>query len=65
MSEPLVVSISHRLGREEAVRRLKSGLTSTSYTDSPRSGTFYYYVVAIGPSGQTSAPSNVVSATFK
>ena len=28
MSEPLVVSISHRLGREEAVRRLKSGLTS-------------------------------------
>jgi hypothetical protein len=26
MSEPLVVSIPHRLGREEAVRRLKSGL---------------------------------------
>jgi Putative polyhydroxyalkanoic acid system protein (PHA_gran_rgn) len=26
MSEPLVVSIPHRLGREEAVRRLKAGL---------------------------------------
>ena len=26
MSEPLVVSIPHRLGREEAVRRLKKGL---------------------------------------
>jgi hypothetical protein len=26
MSEPLVVSIPHRLGKEEAVRRLKSGL---------------------------------------
>ncbi len=27
MSAPLVVSIPHRLGREEAMRRLKSGLT--------------------------------------
>jgi hypothetical protein len=27
MSTPLVVSISHRLGREEACRRLKTGLT--------------------------------------
>jgi len=27
MSPPLVVSIPHRLGREEAVRRLKAGLT--------------------------------------
>ena len=27
MSAPLVVSIPHRLGREEATRRLKSGLT--------------------------------------
>ena len=27
MSEPLVVSIPHRLGREEAVRRIKAGLT--------------------------------------
>jgi hypothetical protein len=27
MSAPLVVSIPHRLGRDEAVRRLKSGLT--------------------------------------
>lgn len=26
MSKPLVVSIPHRLGREEATRRLKSGL---------------------------------------
>jgi len=28
MSKPLVVSIPHRLGRDEAVRRLKSGLGS-------------------------------------
>ena len=28
MSKPLVVSIPHRLGKDEAVRRLKSGLTS-------------------------------------
>ena len=28
MSKPLVVSIPHHLGREEAVRRVKSGLTS-------------------------------------
>lgn len=27
MSAPLVVSIPHRLGRDEAVRRLKSGLS--------------------------------------
>ena len=26
MSEPLVVSIPHRLGKEEALRRLKNGL---------------------------------------
>jgi|SRR6185312_11333357 hypothetical protein len=26
MSEPLVVSIPHRLGRDEAVRRIRSGL---------------------------------------
>src|SRR5262249_3859521 len=34
MSKPLVVSIPHRLGREEAVRRLKSGLGSvrTNYS---------------------------------
>jgi hypothetical protein len=34
MSSPLIVSIPHRLGREEAVRRLKSGLGSvrTSYS---------------------------------
>jgi Putative polyhydroxyalkanoic acid system protein (PHA_gran_rgn) len=28
MSQPLVVTIPHRLGREEAVRRLKSGLAT-------------------------------------
>ena len=28
MSKPLVISIPHRLGRDEAVRRLKSGLGS-------------------------------------
>ena len=27
MSAPLIVSIPHRLGREEAIRRLKAGLT--------------------------------------
>ena len=27
MSAPLIVSIPHRLGREEAMRRLRSGLT--------------------------------------
>ena len=27
MSEPLIVSIPHQLGREEAIRRLKGGLT--------------------------------------
>src|SRR6201990_3092684 len=27
MAAPLIVSIPHRLGREEAVRRLKAGLT--------------------------------------
>jgi hypothetical protein len=30
MSAPLVVSIPHRLGREEATRRLKGGLTSAA-----------------------------------
>jgi hypothetical protein len=29
MSKPLVISIPHRLGKVEAVRRLKSGLSST------------------------------------
>ena len=32
MSAPLVVSIPHRLGREEAMRRLKSGLTRAAST---------------------------------
>ena len=34
MSSPLIVSIPHRLGREEAVRRLKAGLGTvrTSYS---------------------------------
>ena len=30
MSKPLVVSIPHRLGKDEAVRRLKNGLGSAS-----------------------------------
>jgi len=30
MSKPLVVSISHSLGKEEALRRLKSGMTSAT-----------------------------------
>lgn len=29
MSQPVVVSIPHRLGKEEALRRLKSGLSRT------------------------------------
>jgi Putative polyhydroxyalkanoic acid system protein (PHA_gran_rgn) len=32
MSAPLVVLIPHRLGRQEAVRRLKSGLTRAATT---------------------------------
>jgi hypothetical protein len=32
MSAPLVVSIPHRLGREEATRRLKHGLTRAAST---------------------------------
>ena len=34
MSRPLIVSIPHRLGREEAGRRIKSGLTAarTNYS---------------------------------
>jgi len=32
MSAPLVVSIPHRLGRAEAVRRLQSGLTRAAAT---------------------------------
>src|SRR5262245_31933843 len=32
MSQPVVVSIPHRLGREEAVHRLKSGLQRTRTT---------------------------------
>jgi hypothetical protein len=35
MSKPLVVSIPHRLGREEAVRRLKAGLSSVRTNYSP------------------------------
>jgi hypothetical protein len=32
MSAPLVVSLPHRLGREEATRRLKAGLTRAATT---------------------------------
>jgi hypothetical protein len=34
MSKPLIVSIPHRLGREEATRRIRSGLTAarTNYS---------------------------------
>ena len=35
MSSPLIVSIPHRLGREEAVRRLKSGLGTVRTSYSP------------------------------
>jgi hypothetical protein len=32
MPAPLIVSIPHRLGREEATRRLKEGLTRVSFS---------------------------------
>jgi hypothetical protein len=32
MAAPLVVSIPHRLGRDEAIRRLKTGLTRAAST---------------------------------
>ena len=32
MSEPLVVSIPHHLGKEEALRRLKTGLAEVGTT---------------------------------
>jgi hypothetical protein len=32
MSEPLVVTVSHRLGQEEAVRRIKKGFDRTHAT---------------------------------
>jgi hypothetical protein len=35
MSKPIVVSIPHALGKEEAVRRLKSGLASVPGNISP------------------------------
>jgi len=44
---------------------LKSNFPSTSFSDNPGSGTYYYYVVAVGSFGQQSSPSNIVSATFK
>lgn len=30
MSEPVVITIQHRLGKDEAIRRLKSGLASAN-----------------------------------
>src|SRR5207248_10638886 len=39
MSAPLVVSIPHRLGREEATRRLKAGLTRAAATIPDRKST--------------------------
>jgi hypothetical protein len=35
MSKPLVVSIPHRLGRDEALRRLKAGLANVRANYSP------------------------------
>lgn len=32
MTEPLIVTLSHNLGKEEAVRRLKSGLAKATAT---------------------------------
>jgi hypothetical protein len=32
LSRPLIVSIPHRLGREEAARRIKSGLSAANYS---------------------------------
>jgi hypothetical protein len=41
---------------------IKSGLTSTNFTDAPGSGTYYYYVIAVGSTGLQSATSNTVRA---
>jgi outer membrane protein assembly factor BamB len=43
----------------------KSGLTGTSYTDTPGTGTWYYAVVAVGSTGLQSSASNTVSATVQ
>ena len=59
MSEPLVVSIPHRLGKDEALRRLKTGLaqvgTSFGHLFSIREQTwtgdhFHFQVTALGQS---------------
>jgi Putative polyhydroxyalkanoic acid system protein (PHA_gran_rgn) len=63
MSSPLVVSIPHRLGREEAVRRLKSGLASvrTSYSAlfsiNEESWTGDHLVFRVSALGQSAAGS--------
>ena len=43
----------------------KSGLTSTSFGENPKPGTYYYFVTAVGSTGLESAPSNTVSVTVK
>jgi len=35
MSRPLIISIPHHLGREEAVRRIKSGLATARANYAP------------------------------
>jgi len=44
---------------------IRSGLTSTSFSDAPGSGTYYYYVVAVGSTGLPSAASNTIQATVQ
>jgi hypothetical protein len=63
MSSPLVVSIPHRLGREEAVRRIKSGLgdVRTSYSAllaiNEESWTGDHLVFRVSALGQSAAGS--------
>src|SRR5207245_6696061 len=44
---------------------IKSGLTPTSFSDAPGSGTYDYYVVAVGSTGLPSAASNTISASVQ
>jgi hypothetical protein len=58
-------AVSYRVYRGTSSSNLvliKSGLTTTSFTDMPGSGTFYYAVTAVGSTGLESARSNTVSA---
>jgi outer membrane protein assembly factor BamB len=44
---------------------IKATVISTSLTDTPGDGSFYYYVTGVGSTGLQSAPSNTISATVQ